>query len=384
MMKKTKIIFVVSQPMSVVVFLLPHLRRLKPFYNLSLITDNYDLSKLQKIDLNLEIYGTKIERKIRPLSDFLTLLVLIIKFLKEKPFAVHTITPKSGLLGIFSAWLTRVPVRVHTFTGQVWMTRKGIMRWLLRFADKCIAYMATDILVDSPSQRSFLIEEGVLKLENSAVLGAGSICGVNTKRFCPNQIARNEVREEMGCVNDTLVCLFLGRLNFDKGVLDLASAFAQIASRHPNVELWFVGPDEESMFSKIQTLVGIYLSRVRFVGYTNEPERYMQAADLFCLPSYREGFGSSVIEAAACGVPSLTSRIYGLTDAVVEGKTGWMHEAGNIQDLTTNLDQICQNPKEILIRGKAAKDYAESVFEQNLITEAMLDFYQTKFSKVNI
>jgi glycosyltransferase involved in cell wall biosynthesis len=120
------------------------------------------------------------------------------------------------------------------------------------------------------------------------------------------------------------------------------------------------------------------------VGYTNEPERFMQAADLFCLPSYREGFGSSVIEAAACGVPALVSRIYGLTDAVVEGETGWMHEAGNVQDLTAQLDDLLNAPAELKHRGEAARAYVEQVFEQSLIINAMLNFYKNRLNTMGV
>ena len=104
----------------------------------------------------------------------------------------------------------------------------------------------------------------------------------------------------------------------------------------------------------------------------------MQSADLFCLPSYREGFGSSIIEAAACSVPSLASRIYGLTDSVIEGRTGWMHEAGNISDISNKLEIILKDPDEIRIRGEAARNYVERAFEQGIITNAMKQFYKAK------
>jgi glycosyltransferase involved in cell wall biosynthesis len=252
------------------------------------------------------------------------------------------------------------------------------MRWLLKTADKCIAALATDVLVDSPSQRAFLIAEGVLTKANSCVLGAGSICGVDSVRFGLNPKGREEVRAELGSAADAIVCLYLGRLNRDKGVLDLAAAFAQVAGKHPKAELWVVGPDEGDMFTQMQTLLGECTQQIRWVGYTNEPERFMQAADLFCLPSYREGFGSSVIEAAACGVPALTSRIYGLTDAVVEGTTGWMHEPANTTDIAEKLDELLSKPDSLKEKGLAARAHAMAVFEQSLITTAMLEFYKTK------
>lgn len=369
--------------MSLVVFMLPHLRALKSYWRLHVLSNTQETDLLQKRGLDLPVEFAPVERQIRPLADIKALWFLFKKFKAEQPIVVHTITPKAGLLGMCAAWLARVPVRVHTFTGQVWVTRQGPMRWALKAADQCIAFWATDVLVDSPSQRRFLIQEGLVSFQGSAVLGDGSICGVDTQRFSPSRQVREHMRADIGSSNDALVCLYLGRLNRDKGVLDLASAFAQVADKHPGAELWVVGPDEDDMFAQMQTKLSACRHQVRRVGYTSEPERFMQAADLFCLPSYREGFGSSVIEAAACGVPALVSRIYGLTDAVVEGQTGWMHEAGNVQDLEAQLDVLLGVPTQLQIMGEAAKAHVERVFEQSLITNAMLAFYKARLATVS-
>lgn len=379
---KYRIFFVSSQKMSVIAFMKPHLRSLNSKYSLSVFVNDRDVHFLSDIDV--PVFYAQIERSIRPFYDIKGLFSLFLAFFKEKPQAVHSVTPKAGLLAMTAAWLARVPVRVHSFTGQVWVTRRGPMRWLLKSADKCIAAMATDVLVDSPSQRTFLIAQGVVSEKRSAVLGAGSICGVNTQRFCPDLAARQSVRAELGTANNAVVCLYLGRLNHDKGVLDLARAFAQVASTNRNAELWVVGPDEAHWFDQMQALLGDAMRQVKRVGFTPEPERFMKAADLFCLPSYREGFGSSVIEAAACGVPALASRIYGLTDAVAEGKTGWMHEAGNVGDLTEQLGALLSNPEELAARGQAARHYAETVFAEEAITGAMVHFYKKRLNETTL
>jgi glycosyltransferase involved in cell wall biosynthesis len=134
----------------------------------------------------------------------------------------------------------------------------------------------------------------------------------------------------------------------------------------------------------MQALMGDARGQVKRVGFTPEPERFMQAADLFCLPSYREGFGSSVIEAAACGVPALASRIYGLTDAVAEGETGWMHEPGNVQDLAEKLDELLAKSDELVARGAAARAHATTVFAEEAITDAMVQFYEKRLNETTI
>ena len=375
---KSNIIFVTSHPMSVVAFILPHIRVLKSSMSVEVIANSNERALLQQRGLDIPVDHVKILRPIAPWSDIRALWVLYLRFKKVRPSAVHTITPKAGLLGMMGAWLACVPVRVHSFTGQVWLTRTGLLRWLLKLTDKLIAAMATDVLVDSPSQRDFLIKQGIVTAEGSIVLGAGSICGVNLKRFSPNEFVRKIVRGEMRTPSDAVVCLYLGRLNRDKGVLDLARAFAQLADKNSEAELWLVGPDEGDYFKQIQALLGDATCKVKRWEYTASPERFMQAADLFCLPSYREGFGSTVIEAAACGLPSLVSRIYGLADAVVEGKTGWMHEAGNIQDLTQQLDRLLSDPIELASKGVAARRNVAMHFTEKKVTDAMLDFYKKR------
>ncbi len=381
---KSLLIFVAAHPSSVVSFLLPHLIKLFPFYSLRVLVNSKEHNILINRGLRIDVNYVRIERIIKPLSDLIGLISLILEFIKFRPSVVHSITPKAGLLAMTAAYLTRVPLRVHTFTGQVWVTRRGPMRWLLKTADKLTAAFATDVLVDSPSQQHFLIEEGVVTANRSLVLGAGSICGVNSQRFCPNWGVKAAVRNELGSPLDALVCLYLGRLNQDKGVLDLALAFAKVAGKYPKAELWIVGPDEADWFEQMTSLLGSAMGQVKRVGFTPAPERYMQAADLFCLPSYREGFGSSVIEAAACGVPALASRIYGLTDAVVEGQTGWLHEAGNVLDLTAKIDDLLDNPNELVIKGQAARVYAASVFDEKMITSAMLQFYKKRVNETSV
>jgi glycosyltransferase involved in cell wall biosynthesis len=364
--------------MSVVAFMLPHIRALNGLFSLQVLANTPDSNLLRQRGIDVSVEQAPVVRQISPWADLKALWALFKKFRRSGLSAVHTITPKAGLLGMTAAWLARVPVRVHSFTGQVWVTRRGPMRWVLKMADKCIVALATDILVDSPSQRAFLIEQGIVSAERSSVLGAGSICGVNTRRFSPSSDARESVRNELRTSADALVCLYLGRLNRDKGVLDLAIAFAAVAKMQPNAELWVVGPDEASWFGQMQNILIGVSRQVKRVGFTPHPERFMQAADIFCLPSYREGFGSSVIEAAACGLPSLTSRIYGLTDAVVEGQTGWMHESGNVHELTQQLTILLANPAELVDKGRAARSYAKEVFDEDAITGAMVDFYKIR------
>jgi glycosyltransferase involved in cell wall biosynthesis len=374
-MNSPQIWFLVSHPMSAVSFLQPHLKLLSSRYKVRVFANTHEANLLREKGLDIDIEFMPIVRKISLWSDIKSLCAFYLQLRSSRPTVLHTLTPKAGLIGLVAAYLADTPIRVHTFTGQVWVTRRGAIRWLLKSADRFISLLATDLIVDSPSQRKFLIEQGVVDAKKSVVLGIGSICGVDTHRFAPSLISRQLLRDEMGVKNDVLVCLFLGRLNRDKGILDLATAFSKLDLKNHRVELWVVGPDEERIFEQMQRIIRGASNSIRRIGYTSEPEKYMQAADLFCLPSYREGFGSSVIEAASCGLPSLVSRIYGLTDAVVEGDTGWMHEPGDADDLLNKLTEILSNPEDMKKKSRNAQAYVTRYFEQSQITGKMLDFY---------
>jgi glycosyltransferase involved in cell wall biosynthesis len=235
---------------------------------------------------------------------------------------------------MMAAKLAGVPVRIHCFTGQVWATRGGIARWLLKSMDKIIALCSTHLLADSASQRSFLIGENIATGARISVLGSGSLSGVDTNRFCPDPAAKERVRRELGIPADSLCLIYVGRMKREKGVLDLLDAFWRLRAEHNELHLLLVGPDEEGL------LTGINDSRISAIGYTKNVESYMSAADIICLPSYREGFGSVLIEAASVGLPAVASRIYGITDAVVEGETGLLHQPLDTEDLACVLGQV--------------------------------------------
>ena len=370
-MREKKLAVVVSADMTIKAFLMGHLAALSKLCKLSVLANTDDHGLLARHDIAGQVVPVPIVRPIRPLSDFWALMVLVGYFRRCRPNCVFSVTPKAGLLAMLAGAITRIPCRMHIFTGQVWATRKGFARVLLKAADRVVARLATDILVDSESQRQFLIAEGVVAPAKSSVLASGSISGVDLGRFKPDAAARLLVRGQLGIGEGDAVLLFLGRLNRDKGVLDLARAFASLAEDSIACHLLLVGPDEGGMRESILGICSNRVGRLHFVDFTNSPERYMAAADVFCLPSYREGFGSVVIEAAAVGVPAVASRIYGITDAVVDGKTGLLHDAGNVDGIVTCLERLLRFPQDCRTLGAAARLRAMTEFSAERVTTAV-------------
>src|SRR5262249_11796978 len=138
--------------------------------------------------------------------------------------------------------------------------------------------------------------------------------------------------------------------------LDLARAFAAVADRHASAYLLIAGPDEDGLSRSVEDLLAGRLGRVRCTGYTDRPEDFMAAADVFCLPSYREGFGQVAVEASATELPVIASRIYGVTDAVVDRETGLLHAPGDVDALTGMMQDLLVAPELRRRLGRAGRE----------------------------
>ncbi len=365
--------------MTVKAFLLPQIRALADLYDLTVVANLQDQNDLkQYLPESVHLINIPIQRKINLFGDLKALFQLSHFFYKSNFTLVHSVSPKAGLLAMLSSWLVRVPIRLHTFTGQVWATKQGVARFVLKGFDKLIALMATKILIDSHSQREFLIQNRIVKDSNSLVLGAGSISGVDLGRFKINSVARKEIRKKLNTSETSIVILFLGRLKKEKGIIELVEAFSAIHIKIPDTELWLVGPDEDQLQSKLKQTKGI-----KFVSFTREPEKYMASADIFCLPSYREGFGSVVIEAAACGVPSIGSNIYGLNDAISNGKTGILVSARSTSELEVAINKLVVDDALREKMACAAVHRAKNKFSQCYLIDELMALYKRALEDLN-
>ena len=368
-----KICFVVTVEFAVKAFLLNHLRALSNIYDVTVVVNTKNPHFLDEHGISAQVISLPIMRDIDLFNDLACLLKLLKIFYQQRFDSVHSITPKAGLLAMLAAWCVRVPLRIHTFQGEVWVTRKGLIKWLLRTIDKLIARLSNNNLVVSQSERQFLIDNHIIASNNSQVFCNGSISGVNLEKFKLDSVTRKEIRSYLEIDDDTIIFLFMGRLTRDKGVLDLASAFSQL--QNSKAFLLFVGPDEQNVQNEIVKKTESCRQFVHFVGNTNTPENYMAASDVLCLPSYREGFGSVVIEAAAVGIPTVASRIYGVCDAVVEGVTGLLHEPRAVNEIEDCMESMLSNRALRLKLGKQAQTRAVKDFDSQLITQAWVNFY---------
>jgi glycosyltransferase involved in cell wall biosynthesis len=373
-----KICFVVSAPITAQAFLLKHFEYLSKEFDITLVA-NFETQADFEIPFVKNTKHIAIQRSIHPIKDLLALIQLFFFFRKESFHVVHSVTPKAGLLAMTAAWLSRIPIRIHIFTGQVWHTQIGFKKQFLKFLDRLLVFFTTHVLVDGQSQRQFLIANKIITDKNSKVLGKGSISGVDVQKFIPSNEIRSLYRKQLNFKENDIVFAFLGRMNTDKGILDLAKAFQMLSADFPNVKLLLIGFDEEHMQEQIRK---IQIDNIIYFGPTPKPQEVLQAADVFCLPSYREGFGTSVIEASLLELPIICSDTYGLTETIIENTTGLRHEVKNVNQLYNQMRLLTEDATTRTYLGKNGRQYVLDHFSADEISLHWLKFYKTILNNV--
>lgn len=374
---KKKICFVVAIPGSAQSFLKDHIKALSEDYDVYLAANLSDQAGFG-IDGLSGTHHIPIKRAISIPNDLRAVRCLASYFREMKFDAVHSVTPKAGLVTALAARIAGIKHRTHIFTGQVWATRKGVMRFLLKSMDKLIASLDNHILVDGESQRQFLISESVVSNKKSKVLGAGSICGANTARFTPSAEERERQRRELGISSEKVVFSFMGRLNKEKGIHELLAAFDNLFKNSPNAYLLIFGRDEENCLGNLGEYKNIQDGgNFQYYGPTTAPQLSLQAADVFCLPSYREGFGLSVVEASCLALPVICSDAYGLADTMVDNATGLRCKVADVPSLEDAMKRLYDDPDLRRSMGENGRKRVLELFSGEKIVGAWVDYYKS-------
>ena len=335
-----------------------------------------------------EISGVNFEpitipRQIAPLADLRALVRLFVYFFNGRFDIVHSTTPKAGLLCAIAGFLAGVPIRLHTFTGQAWVGLSGPVRWGAKASDWLIARLNTRCYADSESQRAYLIAQGVVDATRITVLGAGSLAGVDLEKLDVRRLAQNcpAIRAELSLPPEAKVIMFIGRVTRDKGIVELVQAFNLVRQRFGDAFLILIGPFESERDPLPNNVLEEIRSNpnIRVVGYHPSPENYLAISHLLCLPSYREGFGNVVIEAAALGIPTVGTAIVGLKDAVVDGETGVLVPPQDSQALAEAIIPLLLDEQRRQVMGLAAQKRAFNLFDAKLVNALVLREYEALF-----
>ena len=329
-------------------------------------------SELDDTEREYGVRGIRVpmERHISVMHDIISLLRLIRVFRKEKPRMVHSMTPKAGLLCMMAAWLTRVPVRVHTFTGLVFPTAIGMKKRILMFTDWLTCACATHIIPEGEGVKKDLLGHGITH-KPIRVLGDGSVKGIDLKRFHGKR---------SGNRSEKFIFLFVGRIVRDKGINELVEAFVQLNQKYADCRLVLVGSFEDNLdpiSAKTRQMIKA-CPDIDVLGEKlgDELVDCYASADCYVFPSYREGFPNTVLEAGAMGLPCIVTDINGSREIIEEGRNGVIIPPRDASALYQAMERMLTDVEVHERMAANAREGVASRFDQDMVRQYLLNFYE--------
>jgi glycosyltransferase involved in cell wall biosynthesis len=331
-------------------------------------------------DTGAEYAAIPMKREIAPLRDLLSLFRLCRLIHKVRPTIIDAGTPKAGLLAGIAAWLMGVRCRIYTLHGLRMETTTGLKRMVLTLTERIACACAHKVICVSPSLRERALDFKLLRATKLVVLGSGSCGGVDVERFSPeafDQVKKQQLADSLGISRSAPLIGFVGRLTRDKGVGELAAAYSMLRKKWPELCLLLVGdyedgdPVEPLIRQQIDTDPGIIRA-----GFVADTAPYYGLMNILVLPTYREGFPYTTLEAQACRIPVVTTTATGAIDAVVNGETGFVVPVANAEILAIRIDQLLGDPELQERMGKRGRDRVIREFRNEIVERALLGEYE--------
>lgn len=376
MNQKKKIIRATTIAASLETFCKDQLRELSNNYEVVALSSPGDILDFVGKRENVRTIGVKMERRISPINDLVSLFKLIKIMRKEKPWLVHSMTPKAGLLCMIAAWITRVPRRVHTFTGLIWPIRTGISRHILMFTDKILCACATHIIPEGEGVKRDIIAGKITK-KAMKVLANGNVRGIELDHYTRSEEVLNEVSKIKK--DGVFTYIFIGRIVKDKGIHELIEAFVKVHNERPSTRLILVGCFEmqlDPISSEMQNIINTHKS-IEAVGVKKDVRPWLAAADVLTFPSYREGFPNVVIEAGAMGLPSIVTDINGANEIIIPGQNGVIVPSHDANALYNAMLEMHDNDVMREQMASKARKLIVQRFDCHIVRKALYDFYNT-------
>lgn len=376
MPQKRKIIRATTIPLSLDIFCKDMLKELSSQYDiLAVSSPGEELDRVAARE-GVAIAKVAMQRHIAPFHDFISLLKLIRLFHREKPWIVHSMTPKAGLLCMIAAKVCRVPHRIHTFTGLIWPTASGLKRKILIATDKLLCSCATIIIPEGNGVKQDLLSARITSKPLN-VLANGNVRGIDLNHYRRS----DEVVQQAKILrkDNTITYIFIGRLVADKGITELVNAFVKLNQLHDNTRLLLVGPKERTISplpSHILQTIESHKS-IEAVGMQHDIRPWLAAADVFVFPSYREGFPNVVIEAGAMALPSIVTDINGSNEIIIEGQNGLIIPSHDSDSLFNSMLRLYSDASLRQSLSRNARDLIADRFDCHLVRKALYDLYSS-------
>ena len=378
---KKKIIRVTTVPQSLQSLLKGQLRFMSSYYDMVAVSSYGNCFEDMVREQGVRGIKLNMTRKITPFKDLYSLFQLIKLFKQEKPFIVHTHTPKAGTLGMIAAWITRVPHRIHTVAGLPLLVAKGPKRVLLNFVERVTYGCATKVLPNSFALKDIIIENKLGFPQKIGVIGNGSSNGIDTRFFSAGAVdkTKEELRTEFNIPQSSFVFIFVGRMVRDKGINELVAAFSQLYSKNKNTRLLLVGSYEKELDPLLPETIDAIDNHpgIIAVGFQKDVRPFFKLADALAFPSYREGFPNVVMQAGAMGLPAIVTDINGCNEIILEGKNGVIIPSQNTSALFAAMKDFLLVKEATQKMAKQSRSLITSRYEQKEVWKAILEMYQS-------
>ncbi len=379
-----RLIRATTVPMTLLAFCRGQLRELRRQYDVvALSSPGHELDELAHTE-GVRAIGIPMERRISPLRDLLSLWRIYRTFRRERPDMVHSMTPKAGLLCMMSARLAGVPLRVHTFTGLLFPTARGVRRRLLMLTDRLTCACATHIIPEGEGVRADLLAFGITK-KPLCVLGHGNVRGIDLSHYRRTEALADEakaLRRRLQIPAAAFVFIFVGRLVGDKGLNELVPAFLGLTGNARHAHLLLVGRDEPELDALAPATLRAIADEpnIHAVGQRRDTRPWYMAADAMVFPSHREGFPNVVIEAGAMSLPTIATDINGSREIIRPGENGLIVPARDVDALRRAMQRLIDHPYETAGMARNARPLVASRYEQGYVRQCLRRYYDALFA----
>ena len=318
-------------------------------------------------------------RNINPFFDIFSIIKLIICLIKEKPDIIHSFTPKAGLICAISGKLVGVPKRLHTFTGLIFPYKKLFFQLLLSKIDSLICYLITDVIAEGKGVKKQLLDFNITK-KQIHIIGNGNIAGVDTQYFSPKKNIQNniihDIKNKFSIIEKSFTFIFVGRLNKDKGLIELVKAFSKIKIKKINLIL--LGKFETNKFKlELKKLIKESDNKIWLENWKDDIRPYLFIADCFMLPSYREGFPNVLLQAGAMMLPSIVTNVPGSNEIIKNKYNGWICSPKSSSELYKKMNMVILLSQTQLDKiGNQARKNIEEKYEKNNYQNLLIKFYK--------
>lgn len=329
-----------------------------------------------------------IRRSISSFADIKTISALKTFIRREHFDAVIGHTPKGAMIAMMAAWLAGCRHRVYYRHGLIYTTATGLRRFIFKIVEQVTAACATAIVNVSPSLSKLAVKDHLNSDKKQYVIGCGTCGGIDTiETFNPVKVNPDRVltlRHSLNIPDGTFVVGFCGRLCRDKGIIELIEGFKLFHQANPEIDtrLLLVGPYDardilpQHIKNEIETNPSIIApGRVSHHYLPN----YYNLMDVFVFPSYREGFGMTVIEASAMCLPILVSRSHGCIDSIRDDITGRYIDLTPKSIASELSDMLDPELRQRL--GNAGRDFVTANFERTKMWPEIQELYDKILSK---